>query len=179
MVFERNSFANYPQRGYFNIEDWKFREKTMAKKSFPFEPILKYWRYQKKRVFFSLAACNSSFVRMHIITVLLRNKCLWAIHATFRALRTSPSDEKPSRNVHRVIEFIRVPGEASVSLSQRVIEQVVDLRFHAFTWRPTNPYATSSFSSASWTRIFPPLPHRREAVIHNTEWRDIHLPHAV
>ncbi|XP_029670419.1 filamin-A-like isoform X2 [Formica exsecta] len=42
-------------------------------------------------------------------------------------------DEKPSRNVHRVIEFIRVPGEASVSLSQRVIEQVVDLRFHAFT----------------------------------------------
>lgn len=107
-----------------------------------------------------------------------RNKCLWAFHATLRALRTFPSDEKLSRNVHRVIEFIRVPGKASVSLSQRVIEQVVDLRFHAFTWRPTDPYATSSFSSASWTRIFPPQPHRHEAMIHNTEWRDV-LSHAI
>lgn len=65
--------------------------------------------------------------------------------------------------------------EASVSLSQRVIEQVVDLRFHAFTWRPTDPYATSSFSSASW--IFPLPPHHREVVIHNTEWQDVRLSH--
>lgn len=114
-----------------------------------------------ERIFFSPAALPVKFLdrtRTHIITALFRHgKC--GRERSSSAYRRGQRSRRSAR-AERSSSSASQACEASVSLSQRVIGQVVDLRFHAFTWRPTDPYPTSSSSAWLFPNefFFPPLP---------------------